>query len=293
MAWAFPNFPCRQSAVNFSIHDFGTAFKPVRRATLPVMNPAGGSPRELKPVSLPAEVRDGPWTMRLLRLTTSAPEKRPQGSGSDFERTWGTAFFQILRDGHPDDAWTVEALTCRDAAGHVVEVKPIHRQMMGDEWFWLFSEPLWPANEALRVEAEFTLTKDFAPDDVFTTPPLPVPTNDVPEQVATKWEHHGVTLATAQLQRVNSGPRGVGEFRATHQLLLTALPVVRGVRLRLIEVQDDQGRGVAFQTEQTAPGNWHLFSLNVPAETRELHAHIAVSRSRFAEFVVKPLLTAP
>lgn len=293
MAWAFPNFPCQQSTLNFSIHDFGTAFKPARRATLRVANPARGAPTELKPVPFPAEVRDGPWTMRLMRLASSSPEKRAPETTMDFERTWGTAFFQILRDGQPDEAWTVEALIVRDAAGHAVEVKPVHRQRMGDEWFWLFSEPLWPADAAIRVEAEFARVKDFPAQDVFTTPFLAVPTNDAPERITTKWERHGVTLAAVQLQRVTSGPRGFGEFRATHQLHLTALPPSRGVRLRLLEVRDDQDRPVPHSPEYATPGGQQMFSLNVPTDVRELRARVAIGRSRFAEFVVKPEMTSP
>ncbi len=288
MAWAFPNFPCQQSSMDFSIHDFGTAFKPVRRATLRVANPARRAPAELKPVPLPAEVRDGPWTMRLVRLASSAPGKRAPDATMDFERTWGTAFFQILREGQPDEAWTVEAMTCRDAAGHVVEVKPVHRQRMGDEWFWLFSEPLWPADAAIRVEAEFARVKAFPTEDIFTTPFLAVPTNDVPERIATKWERHGVMLAAVQLQRVTSGPSGFGEFRATHQLLLTALPPTRGVHLRLIEVRDVQDRPVPHSPEYATPGGQQMFSLNVPVGVREVLARVAIGRSRFAELVVKP-----
>ena len=227
----------------------------------------------------------------MLRLTSNPPPGRSRGNAEDFARTWGTAFFQILRDDKPDDAWALESVTCRDVAGHVFEIPAIHRQRMGGEWFWLFSEPIWPANEAVRIEAEFARLREFAAEDIFTTPPIALPTNDVPIQIAPAWERHGVVLASMQLQRVTLGPRGFGDFRVTHHLWMTALPETRGVRLRLIEVQADQDRMVPFQTEKVARGDRHLFALSVPAEARQLRVRLAISTSRFAEFMAKPDIT--
>lgn len=294
MAWTFRHFPRREGTVRFSIFDFGPAFQPIRRATLRLNNPARGFAAALRPTPLPAQVRDGPWTMRLTRFTTSPPAKDTSASVSDFARCWGTAFFQMQRDGQSDTAWTIESMELSDATGNHLAVKPVHRQQMGDEIFWLFAEPLWSGEPAVRVVAEFARARDFPAEETYTTPLLPVPTGSTTVKIQPGFERHGVTLTTVECESAPAtGPRGIGALRITHTLRFNALPPTRGVHLRVLEVRDDSGRAVPWQFEYLTPQGNLVCSLALPPDARRFTARVAISKSRFAEFVITPTVVAP
>jgi hypothetical protein len=292
MAWEFANYPRRQRAVTFSILKNGRRSAANRLATFHVPNPAPIVVKEWHATPFPAVARDGDLSISLTRLTSSGPDRPAMEEGR--ARSWGTAFFRIERNGEPDHDWTVETVELSDASGNEALIKPVHRQRMGDEWFWLFDEPIWPSEPAVKARAEFSRKANFPANDVISVRHLGLPEDDEPVLAVEKFERHGVDLATIQVQRARSSLlRGPDTFRRTHELRLTALPLTNGVRLVLIDVRDSLSREMPRLFEYATPSGQQVFSLEVPTNATSIDVRVAISRSRFAEFVVAPIRSTP
>jgi hypothetical protein len=158
---------------------------------------------------------------------------------------------------------------------------------------------LWPDVPAWKVRLEFTRTSGFSDDEILTLTNLPVRAGTQQEADA-EWTWHGsetnFTFTSATVNAVHLTvlePLLVPDKFQADQIHLSVIiyadpnPTLQGLRLTVLGATDDQGRDIWSPFSPDWAGH---FSLDFPRayDTKTLSLRLALHKSRFVEFTVKP-----
>jgi hypothetical protein len=146
-----------------------------------------------------------------LELTLVSLEVRPGGKtfSSRAGNWWASrATFTVTENGSTNQDWVVHSLSLSDAGGN-------RRRSTGPRaWngnvFEIFTDPLFLAEGAWKIEVDLTRSANFRPEDTVMIPDVPMPLKDGPGETVfrTNLLGHALTLRSMKSAHVSrSGPR--------------------------------------------------------------------------------------
>jgi hypothetical protein len=287
LAWMFPNYPRRSDPLRLRIYDRDARNERQRVLEMAFPNPG------------PRRYRQWPGEPPPITYTNAGVEFTLKSFTQATPSSWNAAF-DVRTNGAVDSSWQVGRIYARDATGNFVSTMtnviagghgPAPIALQGT---------LWPDERAWKISAEFCRAFDFASNECWTTPQIPIRpvtqawgTNISLTNVAV----NGSTVVLGELESNISVPlpRNLrGSVMLTAWLLNMSVPsrlfVVSAVDDRQREVQIQPGTRVWIQQTASDDG-WHMFSLLPPPESKALQFTFAVRKATPVEFQVANPLT--
>jgi RNA polymerase sigma factor (sigma-70 family) len=162
-----------------------------------------------------------------------------------------------------------------------------------------FFGALWPGESAWKLRVEFRRIANFPKSELLRIPKIRIPVPQEIEEPHIQYDQNGVDLELAfiigtdvavdRLSMLNTETK-----KGCITIILAALQDIlsQGKRLTFVGATDDQGRRVELAAcrEPGTPESPTPFSFvfEPPAGAHELNLEVAVSESRFLEFLAKP-----
>ena len=284
-------------------------------------NTTPGSFPDWKTEAFPDTKSDGDLEITLTNLTAAAPKPRfPKDHvpENDPANHCVRLAFGINQNQQPVTNWNPWMVYTSDSTGNRVQsavrgypVGGIYNHptrdnpqpdMRMDGYYYV--PGLWPS-EPWKVRLEFTRTSGFNDDEILTFTNLPVRVG-TQEDADREWAMNAITTNVTFMPGTASGvqmklltPLLFPDQQQNGQkfirvLLFTDLgntmvnPVSQGLRLTLIEATDDQGRTVWSPFSPAWAGHFSLEFPHARENIKTLNLKLALHKSRFVEFTVKP-----
>lgn len=301
-----PAYPRRGDRVQLRIYmEKGERLIPIVAFVVP--NPDPGPHPTWSAQPLPIVERDGDLAFTLTALEYGA--KPPSALRmARWEGVCTRMSFRITEQGQPTQQWEPIAVTVSDATGNTMVPVQKARYQSGGEAHLAFYGNLCPRETAWKLRVEFARTAGFTPADLWTVRRVPVPRRGHVGRPVTVTTPRGLTLTL----KLRSGDQSPELF----SLPVEIVTAVDGVRVALVKATDEQGRGIVpvggrspsfLPSQQEMPGQQvevvspsasgisaeevfrgRYYQLRLPPRAKRLDLTFAVTKSRFAEFVVQP-----
>ena len=288
-------------------------------------NPVPGTIAQWMPKPLPDTESDGDLEVTLTRLVAGAPT--PNWGGGILEPTNDPANqcvhlnFDFRQNGQTTTNWEAWPVQTTDAAGNwsrgliyayptngIYRIwgrmhdgsnipPPEHYGMDG----YFYKPGLWP-DEPWKVRLEFIQRFNFSDDEMVTFTNLPVKAGSQ-QDADDEWTWNaGNTNFTVIAQGTVNGvhlqllpPLLVPDKNSPgHQKYISVIIGAdldfnpKGMNLTVVSVTDDQGRELGHPFGTSWAGHYDLDLPNVRDDIKSLNLKLALHRSRFVEFTVKP-----
>lgn len=254
-------------------------------------NPAHGPFQNWQPQPLPVTQHDGDLEVTLTKLLFGVSEHRGgELHASDPDDRAVLAAFLIKQNGSVATNWQPGHIDEWDATGnHAVNNIWGNNRRDGEEMM-IYQWGLPPDEPAWKLRAEFSRTSGFSDDELLTFTNVPIVTNKVfhVDQSAdisdafVKKKNAGTTIYIFSV-RQSEDPDDHGK----EQLRFQIQPPPEGLRLTLLKVTDERGREI-----KCSLWNWGVsaynYALDNPGDAKSITVTLALHRSRYAEFIVKP-----
>ena len=174
--------------------------------------------------------------------------------------------------------------------------------MEGIEVLAGFLGALWPGEDAWKLKVEFRRTGDFPDNELLRIDHLPIPGTQEILRPQTAYEANGATVEIAAVIGARVPWERIVRFNARRTrdcitALINGRILSQGRRVSFVEAKDENGRMVRLEGASYEPGRIagqspdllpYSFNFKPPPAARELTLTLAVSRSRFVEFLAKP-----
>ena len=268
-----------------------------------IRNPARGPFEKWLPDPLPDAKDDADVTVTLKKLTFGSPMPYQQG-GADQDDPLNKgvkATFHVERNNQTANNWQPAAIFTSDATGNQISGWP-NTHTEGDDLVTTYQFGLWPDEPAWKIRLEFSKISGYSDDELWTVSNLPVQpgrqqdfwnygrrnksnTNSVPAETTLNGFHVKI-LSVQQFTDMspNSQPQGGITIETT-----PSLP--EGIRMTLVKLTDDQTNDIGNWNYGTSVNNGNTsyrYGLREMNGTTNINLTLAIHKSRFFEFTVKP-----
>jgi len=272
----------------------GDGTRPLADFTIP--NPCPGPHPRWKPEPMPVSFEEPGLQITLQRFI------------ADRARARTVCRFRVREGSQATLNWRPASVELSDATGNHWRPWRDSRlaPVIGEELQAGFLGALWPGEDAWKVRVEFKRLGEFPVEERLRIEHIPLPE---PEEIIHPHLVKDLDGARVELSALLGSQ---ADFNQVRQLNIERkagwLTVVFNGRIRslgrhlvLLEAKDDRGRSVeseGFAAEfEEPPGRsadyWpSLLNLRVPTGARELNLVLAVTQSRYAEFLAKPEQTS-
>ena len=301
----FSAFPRRQGKFLVAVQEQSNNGQEMADQKFAISNPARGPFTGWAAEPLPAKEEDDDLSVTLTKLVSGAdtPYQRDQDNPDDPLNKGVQAVFQVQRNGKTAANWQPVSVETSDATGNHVSGAP-NTQWNGDEGTATYQFGLWPDEPAWKVRFEFSQQSDFADNELWTVPNIPVqPGRQRDFNTMARNIRTNTVVAEADLSGVHLKIFPAKQFTDVGQnnymqggLMIQADPALPdGMRMTLVKLTDDQTNDVGFFDNgltRNATGNTtvnlYRFGLRDLAGATNLNLTIALHKSRFVEFTVNP-----
>jgi hypothetical protein len=189
------------------------------------------------------------------------------------------ADFRVERAGRVTQDWELVNVESSDATGNWIE----RYRGTGSEGEVKEAELQphpWPAESAWKLRAGFSQRSGFLLSELWTLRGLPLGDSSEIGDVTLQTNLQGVLLAyTGQARR--------SWLKGNHHFNFRLTPASPDYRLTLVTATDEQGREAKLENWFESPREWTL-ALEVNPNATNLDLTVALHRTRYAEFLVKP-----
>ncbi len=284
-------------------------------------NPASGTIAHWTPEPLPSTKSDGNLEVTLTRLIDGAPVPYREGGSraptNDPANHCVHLDFNFREDGQSTTNWQAWPVQTTDAAGNwsrgliydypkngISPAYPdrIHPSFPPETDGYYFQPGLWP-DEPWKVRLEFIRRFNFSDDEIVTFTNLPVKPGSQ-QDWDDEWSAWDVGKTNFPFMITPATVNGV------HLKLLPPLLVVNrwqtgdkdisiiigadpdfkpeGMNLTVVAATDDQGRALWSFEKPPWAGHYSIEFARVHDDIKSLNLKLALHKSRFVEFTVKP-----
>ncbi|HUB87466.1 MAG TPA: hypothetical protein VMB22_06205 [Verrucomicrobiae bacterium] len=265
-----------------------------------VSNPARGkSFPQWTPEPLPDTQSDGDLSVTLTKLISGVPMPFNRGDTDpdDVMNKGVQAVFHVERDDQAVQNWQPVSVQTSDATGNSISGVVVQNNWQDGDDAVFYQYGLWPDEPAWKVRVEFSRQSDFTDDELWTVPNIPFQ----PGRQQELWSRQAPTgspFAETDLngyhvkifpvkQFTDAGPNQnpQGEL-----LIQTEPPLPAGMRLTLVKLTDNQADDIRH-LDYNFPGNnitGYRYGLTDINGLTNLNLTLALHKSRFVEFMVKP-----
>lgn len=284
--WEFVHFPRRGKKVGVRLYTRGNDGKPTRLAEFQVANPSPGH-FPIWPVSPPpVTVQNGQQEFTLTRFTTGEPIAARLKPIRGWVAPWTSVAFRVAQNGQPSSCWSMMGVELSDATGNIAHFhRTLASSVEGQPEFGL-NAALWRSEPAWRLKVEFAQAGDFAADELLSVNGITIPWPGNQTLIRTQAVIHGATLTLNTISRP-PGPSGVGGLLTAAYVTGSLFPAER-LRLKVARAVDDRGRELRWVPGNTSARGPHDFWVELRSGARSINLTVAVTRSRFVEFVATP-----
>jgi len=305
VAVQFNAFPRRERNFVLRVQKYGPQGPEVTDSKFIIRNPARGSFSAWTPAALPVTQDDEDLSVTLTKLVAGAdmPYQRNQDDANDAMNKGVQATFQVQRNGKTVTDWQPVSIITSDATGNSVNGWVNQNNWQDNNDAVVYQYGLWATEPAWKLRCEFSQQADFAANELWSVANIPLQpglqqemwnygnnrrntATNVPVAETELNGFHLKILPAKQFTDVspNSQPAGLFQIQTT-----PSLP--EGWHLTLVKLTDDQTNDVGnwnYGTMGNGTGTTMRFGLRDINGATNLNVTIAVHKSRFVEFTVKP-----
>jgi hypothetical protein len=309
-------FPRRGKTVKVRVYTTNNLGRSTRAAEFIVRNPAHRHYPVWQPEALPITKQNGEVDFTLTKLVTGVTSSSELKAASNDERAWTKAFFRITQNGQPVQ-WRPERIEMSDATGNQLASTsrsnetvdgqedsrydllkalgqvPSHNETLDGQEVLRYHQALWPDESAWKLRVEFSRKPDavFAADELWSIRGIQVPDANSYTESDLKTNLHGATIFLVGMAGEHAAPKGQQSFRGSACLEVNVWSMPDDYRLTLIRVMDESGREMpstgsakSVQPDLATYG----YGLRLPKDAKTLDITLALHKSRFVEYLVKP-----
>ncbi|HXF09546.1 MAG TPA: hypothetical protein VN625_02095 [Desulfuromonadaceae bacterium] len=309
----FSAFPRRQGSFQIGVQENSNNGQELAEKKFKVHNPAHETAANWTPQPTPVTKTDDDLSVTLTKLVAGAamPYTRNNDNPDDPINKGVQATFHVERNGQAVSNWQPVAVQTFDATGnHItgwVSQNWADQNSLPNGWAngdgtLTYQYGLWPGEPAWRVRLEFSQQSNYADDEVwniFNIPSQPAKQQDM-------WNNRGMKtnapFAERDVNGFNIKVYPVKQFTDNNNngymeggLFVQVNPDVKEGTRMTIKITDDQTNVIQYNDYGTWQNNnmvIHRYALRDVASLTNFNVSIALHKSRFVEFTIKPE-TAP
>jgi len=294
-------FPRRESKLVLRVQSWGNTGQKIAKEQFIVSNPARGkSFPTWKPDALPNTQTDGDLSVTLTKMDNNARGFNGGGGSSKdpFNKAVSVAF-HTEQNGVVVTNWEPVRIGTSDATGNQVENNSwsSSRDSATGDATMTYQWGLWPDEPAWKLRVEMSRSSGFSDDELWSVTNVPVnpgKQNDFwnygnnNRRSGTNQPFAETTLNGVHLKlfpAMQFTDTGNGEKRGGFRI--QADPPPEGTRMTIVSLTDEQGRKLQSWNSGGGSGSYG-FQLQNMRNAKFLNLTIALHKSRFVEFTVKP-----
>lgn len=286
-------------------------------AQFKIPNPAPGPYPSWTPAPLPVSTRNGDLEVTLTEFRSLHPTSEAALKEARYPRA--DCAFSFRENGSDTIAWTPVVIELADATGNhwgAYYNAEDAKEENGARQIETFGGALWPGESAWKIRGEFRRTSNFPESELLRISRIHIPDGEDVLQPRTRFDQNeatveldGVIGTDAGSNIHNSLKRGAtleermqwGRLlnseirRGCITVVLDGQILSRKRRLAFVSATDEQGRAFELAAVR-GPGDIkdtkapvpYSFVLRPPQRAHEVNLVVAVTESRFVEFVAAP-----
>ncbi len=304
VAVQFDAFPRRQGKFYVRGQEQSNSGQEMSDQKFVVSNPTRGSSAKWTADPLPSTKNDDDVAVTLTKLVAGAdmPYQRNQDNADDAANKGVQAAFHIERNGKPVANWQAVSVDTTDATGNHVNGGIYQNNWQDNAGTVSYQYGLWPDEPAWKIKFEFSQQSDFAANELWQVPNVPV----VPgrQQEMYNYNNNGrqgsasAPVAETDLNGFHLKLFPAKEFTDAGNnnwmqggLFIEASPAVANGWRMTVKVTDSQTNDIQsslYNNMQNNNVSNFRFRLQDIAGLTNLNVSIALHKSRFVEFTAKP-----
>ena len=272
----------------------------VAKGQFVISNPARGPFPQWAPGPLPSTQSDGDLNVTLTRLIYGV-EGFNRGTGVSAKDPMNKAVlaaFRTEQNGVVMTNWQPYRIAMSDATGNHIQNNSWSNRRDNDEAVMVYQYGLWPDEPAWKLNVEMTRTSGFKDDEIWTVKDLPVKAG--PQQELYSYTRNsrtngafaettlnGVHLKIFPAVQFTDQNLGNGQKMGGLRLLVDPDPDNLQMRMGIGSLTDEQGRSLQ-NWGPNGGGGTETIQIQDMRNAKTLNVTIAIHKSRFVEFTVKP-----
>lgn len=272
----------------------------VAKGQFVIANPTRGPFPKWTPDPLPSTQSDGDLNVTLTRLIYGV-QGFQRGTGVSAKDPMSKAVlaaFRTEQNGVVMTNWQPYRIAMSDATGNQIQNTSWSNRRDKDEAVMVFQWGLWPDEPAWKLNVEMTRTSGFKDDETWTVQNLPVkagsqqdlynyarngPTNAAFAETTL----NGVHLQIFPAVQFTDQNLGNGQKMGGIRLQVDPEPETMQMRMGVGSLTDEQGRNIQSWGPNGGGGSESIQIMDL-RNAKTLNVTIAIHKSRFVEFTVKP-----
>jgi len=259
--------------------------------------PRSGFPK-WTPDILPVTREDGDLQVTLTRFELDKNTFNNMGedtTANDPMKNGVLTAFRTEQNGAVVTNWDPVQIETSDATGNHSSNRSWSNRAEDDEKVLVYQWGLWPNEPAWKLRVEMSRKSGFTAAETWTVPDIPVKPGDFNSMFMRNKRDKPFTETTLGDNHLKVYPvihlsgdqaRNYGGFMEG-VVQINVDPQPDGMRMTIIKITDDQNRPVEFNNWASG-GSDFRFSLKKLADVKTITITLALHRSRYVEFTVKP-----
>jgi hypothetical protein len=292
-------YPRREGKIILRVMSWGNNGQRTSKEQFVVSNPARGPFPKWTPEPMPDTQSDGDLNVTLTKLVAGAQLPYNRGNGTTRNDPINKCVqldFDIQQKGQSVTNWHPMKVETSDATGNRISGWVNQNYQNGKVTGYFYQPGLWPDEPAWKLRLEFARTSGFSDSEVWAITNVPVQPGS--QQDVNDWNSRGTKSAFAettvngvhlklfpaiQFKDQNQG----GGQSVSFTIKADPDPEAQGLRLTLLNVSDDQGRKLENRSSSWGGGSYE-YQFPGARNVQTLNITVALHKSRFVEFTVKP-----
>ena len=269
-------------------------------AEFKIPNPAPGPHPTWNAEPLPLSSTDGDLEATMAKFRAYQTSAETAERESRYPRT--ECVFVCQEDNRKTVAWLPVSFDVSDATGNHWRSHPDSRYSGTEDGEVRsgFLGALWSGESAWKIGVEFRRVAEFPESELLRISRIRVPAADEFYEPRTQYQWNGANVEVGVVIGTNVDWDRIHQFNVDRKrgcitVALTGRILSRNRRLTFLAATDQQGRAVNLAAPVNEPGirsdgtsRPYSFIFEVPEGAQELNMVVAVSQSRFVEFLAKP-----
>jgi hypothetical protein len=262
-----------------------------------IANPSRGPFPKWTAEPLPDTQSDGDLNVTLTRLICGV-EGFQRGSKNDPMNKAVLAAFRTEQNGVVMTNWQPYRIAMSDATGNQIQNNSWSNRRENEEAVMVYQWGLWPDEPTWKLNVEMTRTSGFKDDEEWTVQNLPVKTgsqqdlNNYSRNNRTNAAFAETTLSGVHLRmfpavQFTDQNLGNGQKMGGIRLQVDPEPETLQMRMGVGSLTDEQGHNLRSWGPNGGGGN-ETIQIQDLRNAKTLNVTIAIHKSRFLEFTVKP-----
>lgn len=305
--WQIHAFPRRSKMLGLRFIASDSRINWVKAGEFTIRNPAPGYYPQWSAEPWPATKADGDLSVTLKEFQSSVTTSDGYlrlNAAMDPRKT--RVVLSFAQGGRPADNWRAQKAVISDATGNrwspgLAFVKQdFNRATNGP---CEFIGALWPGENAWKLDVEFVRTSGFAADEIWESPPIPIPTAGVDTNLGASFQHDGATVELVGLAAPQTDHPDPFKWIAKYwgnedktkiiSLAVRISPALDRRRLKLLRAVDQNGNEAKLVAHRNEDYAEQAFLLKPDDEAITLKLIFALQRSRFVQFLARPEFVEP